>query len=171
MHQNGTFTCAGESLQSAVQRALFALQARCAELGIVDTQLRYKLHDAVVKPVLSYGCEVWVPLVSDTSLEELERGHPTFLPRILDVPRASAAKHLYAETGRLPNKSWWQQSLKNMHHLHKAITAYHMQELGVGAGCACTPVPLGELPCLRLELTFTLKPAAQPWQQQLRQPS
>ena len=60
MHQNGTFTCAVESLKSAAQRALFALQARCAELGIVDTQLRCKLYDAVVKPVLSYGCEVYL---------------------------------------------------------------------------------------------------------------
>ena len=98
MHQNGTFTCAVESRKSAAQRALFALQARCAELGIVDTQLRCKLYDAVVKPVLSYGCEVWVPLVSDTSLEELERVHLSFLRRILHVPRATAAKHLYAET-------------------------------------------------------------------------
>ena len=65
MHQNGSFTCAVESLKSAAQRALFALQARCAELGIMDTQLRCKLYDAVVKPVLSYGCEVWMPLVSE----------------------------------------------------------------------------------------------------------
>ena len=94
MHHNGTFTCAVESLQSAAQQALFAMQARCAKLGIVNTQLRCKLYDAVVKPVLSDGCEVWVPLVSDCSLEELERVHLKWLRRILDVPRANAAKHL-----------------------------------------------------------------------------
>ena len=114
MHQNGTFTCAVESLKSAAQRALFALQARCAELGIVDTQLRCKLYDAVVKPVLSYGCEVWVPLVSDTSLEELVRVHLSFLRRILDVPRATAAKHLYAETGRLPHKTFGGSKASNI---------------------------------------------------------
>ena len=114
MHQNGTFTCAVESLKSAAQRALFALQARCAELGIVDTQLRCKLYDAVVKPVLSYGCEVWVPLVSDTSLEELERVHLSFLRRILDVPRATAAKHLCAETGRLPHKTFGGSKASNI---------------------------------------------------------
>ena len=80
--------------------------------------------------------------MSDTSLEELERVHLSFLRRILDVPRATAAKHLYAETGRLPHKTfWWQQSLKYMHHLtsvdssqivHKAFTADLMQELGWG---------------------------------------
>ena len=121
-------------------RAAYALQARCAELEIVDTQLRCKLYDAVVKPVLPYGCAVWVPLVSDSSLDEHERVHRTFLRRILDVPCATAAEQLYAETGRLPHKAfWWQQSLKYMHSLtlvepshfvHKAFTADHMQELG-----------------------------------------
>ena len=64
-----------EKLESAAQRALFALQAFCAELGIMDIQLRCRLYDAVVKPVLLYGCEVWMPLVSESSLEELERVH------------------------------------------------------------------------------------------------
>ena len=153
MHQNETFICAVERLKSAAQRALSALQARCAESEIVDTQLRCKLYGAVIKPVLSYGCEVWVPLVSDTSLEELERVHLSFLRRILDVPRATAAKHLYAETGRLPHKTfWWQQSLKYMHHLilvdssqilHKAFTADHMQELGWGQAVHAQLSPMG----------------------------
>ena len=103
--------------------------------------------------MLSYGCEVWVPLVSDTSLKELERVHLSFLRRILDVPRATAAKHFYAETGRLPHKTfWWQQSLKYMHHLtsvdssqivHKAFTADHMQELGWGQAVHAHLSPMG----------------------------
>ena len=146
MHQNGSFTCAIESLKSAAQRALFALQARCAELGIMDVQLRCRLNDAVVKPVLSYGCEVWMPLVSESSLKELERVHLSFLRGLLDVPRMASAKHMYAETGRLPHRIfWWQQSIKYLHHLtslnptkliHRAFTAYCIQELGWGAGCA-----------------------------------
>ena len=180
MHRNGTFTCAVESLKSAAQRALFALQARCAELGIVNTRLRCKLYNAVVKPVLSYGCEVWVPLVSDTSLEELERVHLSFLRRILDVPHATAAKHLYAETRRLPHKTfWWQQSLKYMHHLTSVESSRLCTNLSQpitcrswGGGRLCMHTcPPWELPCLRLELTSSLKPAAQPWPQQLRQPS
>ena len=103
-------------------------------LGTVDTQLRCKLYDAVDKPVLSYGCEVWVPLVSDSSLEELERVHLSFLRRILDVPRASAAKHLYAETGRLPHKIfWWQQSLKYMHHLTSVDSSRFVQLAATGS--------------------------------------
>ena len=155
MHQNGTFTCAVESLKSAAQRALFALQARCAELGIVDTQLRFKLYDAVVKPVLSYGCEVWVPLVSDSSLEELERVHLSFLRRILDVPRAAAAKHLYAETGRLPHRTMVAAEpqiyappdcCRSIPICAQSLLSRPCTGAGVGAGCACTPVPHGSYP-------------------------
>ena len=156
MHQNGTFTCAVESLKSAAQRALFALQARCAELGIGDTQLRCKLYDAVFKPVLSYGCEVWVPLVSDTSLEELERVHLSFLRRILDVPRATAAKHLYAETERLPHNFFLVAAKPQIYappdfgrFIPNCAQSFHSRPHagdGVGAGCACTPVPHGSHP-------------------------
>ena len=48
------------------QRALFALEARCAEMGITDPRLRCRLYDAVVKPVHSYGCEVWMRLISSS---------------------------------------------------------------------------------------------------------
>ena len=125
----------------------------------MDNQLRCKLYDAVVKPVLSYGCEVWVPLVSESSLEELERVHLSFQRRILDVPHTTTATHIYAETGRLPNKTfWWQQSLKYMHHLtsvdpsqsvRKAFTANHTQGLGWGQAVHAHLFPMGvTLPAL-----------------------
>ena len=153
MHQNGAFTCAAESLKSAAQRALFALEARCAEMGITDPRLRCRLYDAVVKPVLSYGCEVWMPLISSSSLAELEKVHLSFLRRLLDVPRSAASKHMYAETGRLPQSvAWWQQSLKYLQYLttlnddrlvHRAYTADCVQELGWGQAVLARLSPLG----------------------------
>ena len=170
------------SLKSAAQRALFALQARCAELNIMDIQLRCTLYDAVVKPVLSYGCEVWMPLVSESSLEELERVHLSFLRRVLHVPRMASAKHMYAETGRLPHRIfWWQQSIKYMHHLtslnptklvRRALTADCMQELGWGQAVRARLSPLGvTLSPGQLELNSTRSSVVQPWPRQLRLPS
>ena len=64
-----------------------------------------------------------------------------------------AAEHLYAETGRLPHKTfWWQRSPKHMHHLtsvdpsqcvHKAFTADHAQDLGWGQAVLAHPSPMG----------------------------
>jgi hypothetical protein len=54
-----------KGMQAAIQRltmsgkkAVFALPRRCAELHIFDPALQCQLFDALVKPVLNYGCEV-----------------------------------------------------------------------------------------------------------------
>lgn len=43
----------------AGMKACYALRHRCAELHIHDPLLQCKLFDALDKPILSYGCEVW----------------------------------------------------------------------------------------------------------------
>jgi hypothetical protein len=75
------------------KKAVFALQRTCAELRIFDPALQCKLFDAVVKLVLSYGCEVW----SDhMAREQLEVVHRVFLKSSL----GSAPQH--------PVTSCWQ---------------------------------------------------------------
>jgi len=56
-----------KGMQVAIQRlamsgkkAVFALWHRCVELRISDPTLQCQLFDALVKPVLNYGCEVWL---------------------------------------------------------------------------------------------------------------
>jgi hypothetical protein len=56
-----------KGMQAAIQRlamsgkkAIFALRRRCAKLRIFDLALQCQLFDALVKLVLSYGCEVWL---------------------------------------------------------------------------------------------------------------
>jgi hypothetical protein len=41
------------------KKAVFALRCRCVELRISDPALQCQLFDALVKLVLSYGCEIW----------------------------------------------------------------------------------------------------------------
>ena len=65
----------------------------------------------------------------------------------------ASAKHMYAETGRLPHRIfWWQQSIKYIHRLtflnptqlvHRAFTADCMQELGWGQAVRARLSPLG----------------------------
>jgi hypothetical protein len=64
------------------KKAVFALRHRCAKLRIFDPALQCQLFDALVKPVLSYGCEVW----SDhMACEQLKVVHRTFLKSSLGV--------------------------------------------------------------------------------------
>jgi hypothetical protein len=75
------------------KKAVFPLRCRCAELHIFDPALQCQLFDALVKPVLSYGCEVW----SDhMAREQLEVVHQAFLKSLL----GSAPRH--------PVTSCWQ---------------------------------------------------------------
>ncbi len=48
-----------QQLAMSGKKAIFALWRKCAELRIFDPALQCQLFDALVKPVLSYGCEVW----------------------------------------------------------------------------------------------------------------
>ena len=41
--------------------AMYALLRRCSELDIHNVALKCRLFDALVRPVLCYGCELWGP--------------------------------------------------------------------------------------------------------------
>jgi hypothetical protein len=100
-----------KGMQSAIQqlamsgkKAIFALRRRCVELRIFDPTLQCQLFDALVKPVLSYGCEVW----SDhMAREQLEVVHRTFLKSLLGVNNTTSSYVVLAEFGRFPLDIFW----------------------------------------------------------------
>ena len=55
---NGSFATAKKRLSEQAQKALFSLYTKIRNLSIpVDLQLQ--LFDALVLPILTYGCEIW----------------------------------------------------------------------------------------------------------------
>ena len=59
-----------------------------------------------------------MPLISASGINKFEKVLVSFLRRLLGVACTAATKHIYAQTGRLPNStSWWQQSLRYMRYL------------------------------------------------------
>ena len=69
-------------------------------------ETRNKLFDALVKPVLLYGCEIWGPelLSYKTHFEEstIEQVHIKFSKQTLNVPWYTENKACRAELGRYP---------------------------------------------------------------------
>ena len=112
-HGTRGLSCAMEHLCNSARKALFALYGRCHELHIVCPALQCTLFDTLVRPVLSYCCEVWVSIGGKVAMQQLERVYTQFLRQILGVPTTTPTKFVYAEFGKLPLKhSWLQQGLK-----------------------------------------------------------
>jgi hypothetical protein len=110
LHRSGSLKIAIEHLSAVGQRTVFALRWRCADLKINDPAIVCQLFDALVKPVLSYGCELWVDEPATKSLEAI---HKSFLKSLLGVNDTTPSRIVLAEFGRFPLIIFWrQQALK-----------------------------------------------------------
>ncbi len=99
LHRSGSLKTTIEHLAIAGQRVVFALRRRCADLKINDPAIVCQLFDALVKSVLSYGCELWVDELATKSLEAI---HRSFLKNLLGVNDTIPSRIVLAEFGRFP---------------------------------------------------------------------
>ena len=107
MHATKGLTPAIDYLHQAARRAMFGLYRRCQQLHIHDPALKLKLFDTLVKPILSYCCEVWSIWGSKSSLDNLERIELSFLKQLLGVQVHTKTLHVLAEFGRYPLRLFW----------------------------------------------------------------
>ena len=85
------------------------MQAHCCELGITSPKQICMMFDILVKPVLTYGCEVWG---ADLNLQDLNNGmktqrdietlHLDLLRWTLGVRRTTPSAHIRGKFGRHP---------------------------------------------------------------------
>ena len=87
---------------------MFALQRQCQQLHLHDPGIKCKLFDALVKPILCYGCEIWAIVGNRTDLDKLERIQQGFLKRLLGVQTQTINLQVLAEFGRFPLQLSWQ---------------------------------------------------------------
>ena len=98
-------------LVSAANKAMHAMNRRCAFLHISDPKQRCKLFDSLVLPILSHACEVWA--VDKEVGESAEQLHRQFLKHVLGVRGNTATLIVLAEFGGYPlHFHWWQQILR-----------------------------------------------------------
>lgn len=94
---------AGSARSEAAGRSEWALSGRCSELGIEAPALKMHLWDALVRPCMLYGVEVWGDKLLNAKTDIAgEMVHKAFLRRLLGVPSGTPTMAVLAEVGRYP---------------------------------------------------------------------
>jgi hypothetical protein len=95
-------------------RALHGMLFKCVEVGIYRPDIVCSLFDKLVRPVLSYGAQVWGPWMFATWCKDPlnrnngpEKVHTDFLRQISGMPKFVHKMSLYREFGRQPLLVQW----------------------------------------------------------------
>ena len=94
---NGRFNIGVKQLKDQGRKAMFAVLQKCRLLDLPIT-VQLQLFDSLVRPILTYGCEVWgyscIDIAESLQLE--------FLKYILSVKKSTPNCFVYGETGQYP---------------------------------------------------------------------
>lgn len=112
IHTTHAFCTAAAARAAAGKQAAHLLRRRMAGCGLDDPVLAMQLFDEYVRPVMSYGAEVWGPqlvtrALSSGQADACERVHLDFLRQLLGVRDTSPTLAVLAETGRFPIAVQW----------------------------------------------------------------
>ncbi len=102
LHSTRGMVVAIDKLTTVGKKALFALHRRCNDLSITDPEVMCQLFDSLVRPVLSYACEVWTSCTRAKGLQQVEQVHRMFLRRILGVNKTTSTFAVLGEFGKYP---------------------------------------------------------------------
>ena len=98
-------------LVCAANKAMHAMNGRCAFLHISDPKQRCKLSDSLVLPILRHACEVWA--VDKDVGESAQQMHRQFLKHVFGIRGSTATLIVLADFGCYPlHFHWWQQILR-----------------------------------------------------------
>ena len=99
----------GESLEST-RKTMNNMLRRCAQISLTCPRRICKLFDALVLPILSYGCEVWFwdHRAGTQATLQLESLQTQFLRRLLGIHSHTHNLIALAEFGRYPLAVHWQ---------------------------------------------------------------
>ena len=94
---NGLFYKAQKHLSEQASRALYSLNSlfQSTQLCIQD---KLKLFDALVSPIMNYGCGIW----GFHNSKDIEKVHLRFLKQILNVRQQTSNMIVYGELARVP---------------------------------------------------------------------
>ena len=106
MTSSGRYTYAREILSKKAYKVLSTIKKSLSNSDATTVTIKNKLFDALVKPLLLYGCEIWRPelLSYKTHFDKstVKQVHIKFCKQTLNTPWYTENKACRAELGRYP---------------------------------------------------------------------
>ena len=106
MTSSGRYAYVREILSKKATKIVFTIKRLLSDIDYSEVETRKTLFDALVKPVLLYGCEIRGPelLSCKTHFDKstIEQNHIKFCKQILNVPWYVENKACRVERGRYP---------------------------------------------------------------------
>lgn len=107
LHATHPMGHAAGPLAASGLKAMHAMRRRCAELGLTSPHIQTELFDALVRPVLSYGAEIWATQFLAGATNPCDSLQGSFLRGMLGVRQSTPTQVVLAETGRFPLVTFW----------------------------------------------------------------
>lgn len=104
---------AGDALAAAGSKAMHALLTRCRRANLTQFDIKTRMFDVLVEPVLSYASHIWGPrsahklLVARPYTTQSEKVHTSYLRIMTGVGRSACLDVLYRDMHRLPIMYHW----------------------------------------------------------------
>jgi hypothetical protein len=90
------------SVLSSSVRATYKVLSYCKCFGQMPPVLTMKLFNSLVAPIISYGCEIWFPLINQQLKGMIEKFHLKFMKSVLHVKQQTPTIGVMGELGEYP---------------------------------------------------------------------
>ena len=122
-------------LKGVATRAIHALHTKCHCARMTQPVVKCEMFDVLVKPILSYGAQVWVtnlyndPHYKKCLSNDLEKLHIDFLRKLFCLRKSTPLWMILREFGRLPMfYSWWISVVKFLLRLKRMDDALLLKQ-------------------------------------------
>ena len=137
---SGSFYKAQKHLSEQASKALYSLNCLFDKTSLC-TEDKIKLFDALVLPILNYGCEVW----GFHDSQDIEKVHLRFLKRLLGVRQQTCNMAVYGELGRVPLYvtrkiriiRYWSKILSDPYCLLYKVYSQEVHDVNINSNLNC----------------------------------
>lgn len=127
LHETRGLADAPAALAASGSKAMHALLTRCRRTNLTQFDIKGRMFDVLVEPVLSYASHVWGPLALHRTLGinpfsgKAEQVHAAFLRIMTGVGKSASLDVLYRDLHRLPIMFHWVAlAVRWWNRLHRA---------------------------------------------------